>query len=114
MFARSVYFIYIICIVPVFEFRNLFTYYNLLERPKFIGFDNYMKLFCKIIFILSLKHINLSRCYWARSYIMAFVLVSTNELPRHLKSIMTLIFYAPSISGNALMVDYFLKDAMDI
>lgn len=95
-------------VVPVFMSLGIsFTYYNLLERPKFIGFDNYMKLFLQDdVFILSLKNtLILAVVTGPVSYIMAFVFAwLINELPRHLKSIMTLIFYAPSISGNAFLM----------
>lgn len=95
-------------VVPVFMSLGIsFTHYNLLERPSFIGFDNYMKLFLEDdVFIISLKNtLILAVITGPLSYILAFVFAwLINELPRHLKSFMTLVFYAPSISGNAYLM----------
>lgn len=95
-------------VVPVFMSLGIsFTYYNLLQRPTFIGFDNYLKLFLEDdVFIISLKNtLILAIVTGPVSYILAFVFAwLINELPKHLKSLMTLIFYAPSISGNAFLM----------
>lgn len=95
-------------VVPVFMSLGIsFTYYNLLQRPTFIGFDNYLKLFLEDdVFIISLKNtLILAIVTGPVSYILAFVFAwLINELPKHLKSIMTLVFYAPSISGNAYLM----------
>ncbi|HHV33936.1 MAG TPA: sugar ABC transporter permease [Acholeplasma sp.] len=95
-------------VVPVFMSLGIsFTYYNLLQKPTFIGFDNYLKLFLEDdVFIISLKNtLILAIVTGPVSYILAFVFAwLINELPKHLKSIMTLIFYAPSISGNAFLM----------
>ncbi|NLN50421.1 MAG: sugar ABC transporter permease [Acholeplasmataceae bacterium] len=95
-------------VVPVFMSLGIsFTYYNLLETPKFIGLDNYIKLLLEDdIFIISLKNtLILAVVTGPVSYILAFFFAwLINELPNRLRSFMTLIFYAPSISGNAFLM----------
>lgn len=107
MFPFALLFV-LFTVVPVFMSLGIsFTYYNLLERPTFIGFDNYIKLFLEDdVFIVSLKNtLILAIITGPVSYIMAFVFAwLINELPRHMKSFMTLVFYAPSISGNAFLM----------
>lgn len=84
-----------------------FTYYNILETPKFIGFQNYIKLFLSDdIFLQAVKN----------TFILAFItgpigyLASLmfawfiNEFPSKLRAFLILIFYAPSISGNVYMI----------
>ncbi len=95
-------------VVPVFMSLGIsFTYFNLLERPRFIGMDNYLKLFLEDeVFIVSLKNtLILAVVTGPVSYLLAFVFAwLINELPRRLRSFMTLVFYAPSISGNAYLM----------
>lgn len=95
-------------IVPVFMSLGIsFTYFNLLERPRFIGMDNYMKLLLDDeVFIISLKNtLILAVVTGPVSYLLAFVFAwLINELPTKLRSFMTLVFYAPSISGNAYLM----------
>ncbi len=95
-------------IVPVFMSLGIsFTYFNLLERPHFIGLDNYRTLFLEDeIFIISLKNtLILAVVTGPVSYMLAFVFAwLINELGPKLRALMTLIFYAPSISGNAFLI----------
>jgi len=84
-----------------------FTNFNLLEFPKFVGFDNYVRLFLEDdIFIIAIKNtIILAVITGPISFIIAFVIAwLINELPRRWRWFMTLIFYAPSISGNAYLL----------
>ena len=84
-----------------------FTYFNLLEPPQFIGLDNYLKMFLEDdVFIIALKNtLILAVVTGPVSYMLAFVFAwLINELGPKLRSFMTLIFYAPSISGNAFLM----------
>lgn len=84
-----------------------FTNFNLLEFPRWLGWENYMRLFVDDkVFITALKNTAiLAVITGPLSYIMAFVFAwLINELPPKIRSIMTLIFYAPSISGNVYLV----------
>lgn len=95
-------------VVPVFMSLGIsFTYFNLLEAPKFIGLDNYTKLiFDDDVFIIALKNtLILAVVTGPVSYLLAFVFAwLINELKPKLRAFMTLIFYAPSISGNAFLI----------
>lgn len=95
-------------IIPVFMSLGIsFTYFNLLEPPRFIGLDNYLKLLLDDdIFIISLKNtLILAVVTGPVSYLLAFVFAwLINELKPKLRAFMTLIFYAPSISGNAFLI----------
>lgn len=95
-------------IIPVFMSLGIsFTYFNLLEAPRFIGVDNYLKLLLDDdVFIISLRNtLILAVVTGPISYMMAFVFAwLINELRPRLRAFMTLIFYAPSISGNAFLM----------
>jgi multiple sugar transport system permease protein len=84
-----------------------FSYFNLLEPPRFVGLDNYIKLFLEDdIFIIALKNtLILAVVTGPISYMMAFLFAwLINELGPKLRSFLTLVFYAPSISGNAFLM----------
>jgi multiple sugar transport system permease protein len=95
-------------IIPVFMSLGIsFTYFNLLEPPRFIGLDNYMKLALEDeVFIIAIKNtLILAVVTGPISYLLAFVFAwLINELGPKLRAFMTLIFYAPSISGNAFLM----------
>lgn len=95
-------------IIPVFMSLGIsFSYFNLLEPPRFVGLDNYIKLFLEDdIFIIALKNtLILAVVTGPVSYLMAFVFAwLINELGPKLRSFLTLVFYAPSISGNAFLM----------
>ena len=84
-----------------------FTNFNLLEFPEWVGWENYMRLFVDDkVFIIALRNTALLAVVTGPlSYIMAFVFAwLINELKPLLRSFMTLIFYAPSISGNVYLI----------
>ena len=99
---------FIFTVVPVLMSLGLsFTYFNLLEKPVFIGWDNYRSLFVDDkVFMIAIKNTAILAVITGPvSYIMAFVFAwLINELKPLLRSFMTLIFYAPSISGNVYLV----------
>lgn len=95
-------------IIPVFMSIGIsFTNYNMLQAPKIVGLDNYIKLLLQDdVFIIAMKNtLILAVVTGPVSYLLAFVFAwLINELPKYLRSFMTLIFYAPSISGNAYLM----------
>lgn len=99
---------FIFTVVPVLMSLFLsFTYFNLLEFPTFVGWDNYKALFVDDkVFMIAIKNTAILAVITGPvSYIMAFVFAwLINELKPLLRSFMTLIFYAPSISGNVYLV----------
>ena len=84
-----------------------FTYYNMLEMPTFVGWKNYIKLFLEDdIFMKSLKNtLILAVITGPVSYMLCLLFAwIINEFKGVLRAFLTLIFYAPSICGNAYMV----------
>jgi len=84
-----------------------FTYFNILESPKFIGLQNYINLLlADDVFLIAVKNTFLMAAVTGPiGYIMAFLFAwFINELPRYVRAVVTLIFYAPSISGGAFMI----------
>ena len=95
-------------IIPVVVgFALSFTNYDMLQSTKFVGLYNYVNLFLyDEVFIIALKNtLILAVITGPVSYIMAFLFAwLINELPQKVRGFMTLIFYAPSISGNAYVI----------
>lgn len=88
-----------------------FTDFNMLQFPSFIGLTNYQRLFLDDeIFTLALKNtLVLAIINGPLSYIVAFLMAwLINEMPKSVRVFMTLIFYAPSISGNIYFIWTFL------
>jgi multiple sugar transport system permease protein len=84
-----------------------FSYYNMLELPEFIGWKNYIKLFLEDdIFLISLKNtLVLAVITGPVSYVLCLLFAwIINEFKGKLRAFLTLIFYAPSICGNAYVV----------
>ena len=84
-----------------------FTYYNMLEMPTFVGWKNYIKLFLEDdIFMKSLKNtLILAVITGPVSYMLCLLFAwIINEFKGKLRAFLTLIFYAPSICGNAYMI----------
>ena len=106
--APYVILFFIFTVLPVVISLVLsFTNFNLLEFPDFVGWENYMRLFVDDEnFMTAIKNtLILAIVTGPLSYLMAFVFAwLINELRPRLRSFMTLIFYAPSISGSAYLV----------
>jgi multiple sugar transport system permease protein len=84
-----------------------FTYFNVLEPPKFIGLRNYLNLMlADDVFLISLKNTFIMAAVTGPiGYIMAFLFAwFINELPRYIRAFVTLVFYAPSIASGAFMI----------
>ena len=84
-----------------------FTSFNMLQFPTFVFFNNYLTLFLDDeIFITAIKNtLIISIVTGPFGYLLSFVFAwLINELPDKLRVVMTLVFYAPSLSGNAITV----------
>ncbi|HNZ50127.1 MAG TPA: sugar ABC transporter permease [Bacilli bacterium] len=95
-------------VLPVLmSFFLSFTSFDMLQAPKFIGLDNYINLFLNDeVFLIAIKNtFILAVVTGPVSYILAFVFAwLIHELPRKIRWLMTLVFYAPSISGSAYLL----------
>ena len=83
------------------------TNFNLLQIPDFVGADNYIRLFMNDdIFIIACQNtLIFAAIVGPVSYIMSFLVAwFINELSPKIRAVVTLIFYAPSISGNAYLI----------
>lgn len=101
-----IFFIFTVLPVILSIFFSI-TDFNMLETPNIIWFDNYIRLFLDDdIFILSVKNtLVFAAITGPGSYLLSLIMAwFINELPPKIRAIMTLIFYAPSISGNVYMV----------
>lgn len=84
-----------------------FTYYNVLESPRFLGVQNYVSLILEDdIFLQAIKNtFMIAIITGPLGYIMSFLFAwLINELPRWVRSIAVIIFYAPSIAGNCYVI----------
>lgn len=84
-----------------------FTYYNMLQKPIFLGIENYIKLlFYDDIFHTSLKNTMVFAIVTAPiGYLMSLMVAwFINELSPKIRAIYVLLFYAPSISGNVYLI----------
>lgn len=84
-----------------------FTDFNMLQTPNFVGLDNYRTLFLNDdVFIISVKNtLILAMVTGPLSYIACYIFAwFINELPGKLRAVMTVVFYAPSISGGVLSI----------
>ncbi|MGI6233873.1 MAG: carbohydrate ABC transporter permease [Christensenellales bacterium] len=95
-------------ILPMFtSIRYSFTYYNILEPARWIGLKNYINLVLQDdIFLISVKNTFIIAVITGPiGYILSFMFAwFINELPRWLRSVAVVVFYAPSIAGNAYFI----------
>ncbi len=99
---------FLFTVLPVLMSVGLsFTYWNILEAPTFVGWQNYIKLLLNDdIFLISLKNTLIFAVVTGPISYMLCLLFAwiINEFGRKMRSFLTLIFYAPSICGNAYVV----------
>ena len=86
----------------IMSFALSFTDFNMLEFPRWMGWDNYLNLFLEDpIFITAVKNTLIIAVIvgpggYALSFVFAWLI---NELPRFLRAIVTFVFYAPALTG---------------
>ena len=84
-----------------------FTYYNILEKPRFLFIQNYVSLILDDdIFLTSIKNtLMIAIVTGPAGYIASFLFAwLINELPRWVRSVAVVVFYAPSIAGNCYVI----------
>ena len=84
-----------------------FTYFNVLEPPRFIAWQNYINLFfADDVFVTAVKNTFMFAVITGPvGYFLAlFIAWLINDLKPWIRAIMTLIFYAPTISGQAYVI----------
>ena len=95
-------------VVPIVSSMFLsFTSYDMLSLPKFIGIENYMRMFVQddVFGIVVKNTIALAVVVGPAGFMMAFLLAwLVNEFSTGLRTIFSFMFYAPSLVGNAYFI----------
>ena len=103
MLAPFMLFFIVFTVIPVVMSLPMgFTNFNMVQPPEFVGLSNYAALFLSDkIFLRSIRVTIIFALFTGPvSYVLCFLLAwLINELPPKLRTIFTLIFYAPSMAG---------------
>ena len=84
-----------------------FTNFNMVELPKFVGWTNYVRILLDDdVFLIAARNTLIFAIITGPiSYFLClFFAWLINELPKVLRTLMTFIFYVPSISGSVYVV----------
>lgn len=84
-----------------------FTNYDMLSTPRFVGWENYRRLFFDDdVFLIAIKNTLIFAVFTGPiSYVLCFGFAwLINELGPKLRTVCTTIFYAPALSGQAYVV----------
>ena len=84
-----------------------FTSYDMFSAPSLVGLDNFVYLFVSdSVFIQALVNtLKFAVITGPVSFMLCFLLAwIINDLPPTIRAIVTLVFYAPSISANAYVI----------
>lgn len=88
-----------------------FTNFNIFTMPTFVGWDNYLRMFFDDdVFIIAIRNTLIFALITGPvSYVLCFVFAwLINELRPKVRAVVTLIFYAPVLSGTAFTVWSFI------
>ena len=91
-----------------------FTDFNMLQMPNIVWLENYINLFfADDVFLIAAKNtLIFAVIVGPVSYIMSFLVAwFINELSPRIRSLVTLVFYAPSIAGQVYLIWGTLFDA---
>lgn len=108
MVAPFMILFFLFTVIPVVAslFVSL-TDYNMLQWPNFVGVNNYITLFLDDeLFITAVKNtLMFAVAVGPASYLLSFCVAwFINELSPKTRAFVTLVFYAPSISGGAYTI----------
>lgn len=102
-------------VIPMVSAIGLsFTSFNMLEAPRFIGWQNYQRMLLDdpIFFKVVKNTLIFALITGPAGYIMSFLFAwLINETGRLLRTILTVIFYMPVLAGNIYFVWAFLLSA---
>lgn len=112
MMAPYMALFFLFTVIPVISSIGLsFTYFNMLEFPQWRGWLNYIRLFFDDdVFLIAVKNTLLFAFITGPvSYFLCLIFAwFINELSPKVRAFMTLLFYAPSISGNLFVIWSFI------
>ena len=107
----SIVFVVFVLIPIVVAIVLSFTYFNMLNIPRFVGLDNYIRMFTDdSVFPIAVKNTLIFAVLtgplgFFLSFFFAWLI---NELPRSIRSVLTLMFYAPTLAGNVYFIWLFI------
>lgn len=88
-----------------------FTYFNMVDAPKFIGIDNYVRMFAddSVFFIAVKNTLIFALITGPLGYVMSFIFAwMINDFGRGMRSFLTMLFYAPTLAGNVFFIWLFI------
>ncbi|MBQ7726131.1 MAG: sugar ABC transporter permease [Clostridia bacterium] len=95
---------FVFIVIPIFSSVVLsFTSFNMLQMPKFVGFDNYIRMFLEDdVFVKALKNtLVFALITGPLGYVLSFVVAwLINEMNRVIRWFLVLVMYAPTLAGN--------------
>lgn len=101
-------FFFAFTVLPVLLAMGLsFTHYNMLESPQWIGLQNYLRLFfADDVFLIAVKNTFVFAVITGPvSYFACLIFAwMINDLKPKIRAFLTLLFYAPSISGSVYLI----------
>ena len=99
-------------IIPLISAVGLsFTNFNMLELPRFVGWQNYQRMLLDdpIFFIVVKNTFVFAFLTGPLSYVLSFVFAwLINETGRYMRTFLTLVFYMPVLAGNVYFIWAFL------
>ena len=108
MVAPFVLLFFIFTVIPVVLSMALsLTDFNMLETPNILWLKNFTRLFLEDeVFLIACKNtLIFASITGPVSYFLSLLVAwFINELPPKIRAVVTLIFYAPSISGSVYMI----------
>lgn len=108
MFAPFLIFFIVFTIAPIISSVLLsLTSYDLISSPKFIGIENYRRLIVNdTAFAVTVKNtLVFAVVAGPLGFLLSFVLAwAVNEFTPKVRAFMSLMFYAPSLVGNAYFI----------
>jgi multiple sugar transport system permease protein len=84
-----------------------FTYFNMFQPPRFIGWQNYINLFFwDDVFLRAVQNtLVLALITGPVGYMLSLLFAwLINEFPKALKTILVVVFYAPTLSGQVFVI----------
>ncbi len=112
MMSPYLFFYVLMILIPaVVSIVLSFTYFNMFSAPKFVGLDNFVRMFMEDdVFMTALSNtlvaaVVIGPIGYLISFVMAWLI---NDISPRIRWLVTLIFYAPSISGSAYVVWSFI------
>ena len=111
MFPYLFFFLFLTVIPIISSVILSFTHFNMLQAPRFVGLENYLNLFLDDdIFLIAIRNtVALALITGPFGYVMSFIFAwMINELGKTLRTMLTIVFYGPSIATNMFMIWLFI------